>query len=282
MKPVDAEQESAPAGRHFSFPAIREVDAFRARIWLRRGMDDIRARPAASLFYGFCFAAMGVLLLLVFRVAVDYTSTLAMGFMLMGPFLCIGLYDLSRQRLDGPVADRAAGFRRSLVAWRDNPGGIGIYVLILTVVFLVWARASLVTFALFESRGMPSWEAFFRQLATMQNVGFILAFFGVGLIFAVIVFAFSVISIPYLLDRRADAITAAAVSVLALVRNPAAMAVWALLIAVLIGIGLLTAYIGLLVTGPLIGHASFHAYRDLIGADAPAADGHAPQPDAAS
>lgn len=248
---------------HFSFPAVREVEALRAIVWLKRGMADIRARPAASLFYGLCFALMGVVLLLVFRFAVDYTSTFAMGFALLGPFLCIGLYDLSRQREqlgDG----RKVNFRKSLVAWRENPGGIGIYVLILTVVFLVWARASLVTFALFESRGMPSWEAFFLQLAAMQNVGFMLAFFGVGLIFATIVFAFSVISIPYLLDRRADAVTAAAVSVMSLVRNPLALFIWAMLIALLLGFGLLTAYIGLLLTGPLIGHASWHAYRDLV------------------
>lgn len=256
---------------HFTFPAVREVEPLRAFVWLKRGMADIRAHPAASFFYGFCFALMGVVLLLVFRFAVDYTSTFAMGFALLGPFLCIGLYDLSRQRGDGGDG-RPVKFRQSLVAWRENPGGIGIYVLILTVVFLVWARASLVTFALFESRGMPSWESFFLQLAAMHNIGFILAFFGIGLIFATIVFAFSVISIPYLLDRRADAVTAAAVSVLSLVRNPAAMFIWAMLIALLLGAGLVTAYVGLLLTGPLIGHASWHAYRDLVGAEAPHRD----------
>lgn len=250
----------APQSPHFTFPAIREVSAGRALTWLSRGIADIRAQPAASAFYGICFAVMGVVQLLVFRFAVDYTSTTSMGFMLLGPFLCIGLYDLSRQR--ETVAK--ASLRRSLVAWRENPGGIGIYVLILTVVFLVWARASLVTFALFESQAMPTWAAFFVQLAAMQNVGFMLAFFGVGLIFATIVFAFSVISIPYLLDRRADAVTAAAVSAISLVRNPAAMFVWAALIALLIGIGLVTAYVALIFTGPLIGHATWHAYRDLV------------------
>jgi len=229
--------------------------------WLMRGLDDFRAQPLASAFYGFCFAAMGVLLLLMFRFAIDYTSTLAMGFMLLGPLLCIGLYDLSRQREIAP----SAKLGKSLLAWRENPGGIGIYVLILTVVFLVWARASLVTFALFETHAMPTWAAFFLQLAAMQNVGFMLAFFGVGMVFASLVFAFSVISIPFLLDRRADAVTAAAVSVVALARNPAAMLVWAALIVMLIGIGLLTAYVALIFTGPLIGHATWHAYRDLVG-----------------
>jgi uncharacterized membrane protein len=246
--------------QHFTLPAIREVEAGRAFVWLQRGFADMRAQPLASAFYGFCFTSMGLLLLLVFRFAVDYTSTLAMGFMLLGPILCLGLYDLSRQREVAP----AASFRRSLVAWRENPGGIGIYVLILTVVFLVWARASLVTFALFESHTMPTWAAFFTQIAAMRNVGFMLAFFGVGLVFAVIVFAFSVISIPFLLDCRADAVTAAAVSVMSLVKNPVAMIVWAALIVLLIGLGLFTAYLALVITAPLIGHATWHAYRDLL------------------
>ena len=246
---------------HFTFPQIRRVSALRPLSWLARGWADFAARPAASLFYGVCFFAMGALLGAAFRFAVNYTSTLAMGFMLAGPFLAIGLYELSRQRELGAPPD----FWRSLVAWRDNPGGIGIYVLILTIVFLVWARASMVTFALFESRGMPTWEAFIEQLLSLQNVSFVVAFFGVGLAFAALVFAFSVVSIPFLLDRRADAVTAAAVSVTALLRNPAAMLVWAALIVVLIGVGLLTFFLGLMLTGPLIGHATWHAYRDLVG-----------------
>ncbi|MEI6738378.1 MAG: DUF2189 domain-containing protein [Pseudomonadota bacterium] len=248
-------------GQHFSFPEIREVGTTRPLLWLSRGWADMRTDPWHSLFYGFCFAAMGLVMLLVFRFAIDYTSTLAMGFMLLGPFLCIGLYDLSRQR----EGNNTVNFRHSLVAWRDNTGGIGIYVLILTVVYLVWARASLVTFALFESRAMPTWAAFATQLMEMKNVAFLLMFFAVGLFFAALVFAFSVVSIPFLLDRRTDAITAAIVSVSCLLKNPAAMLFWAGLIVMLIGIGFATAYVGLVVTGPLIGHATWHAYRDLVG-----------------
>ena len=152
---------------------------------------------------------MGAVLRAAFRFPVNYTSTLAMAFMLAGPFLVIGLYELPRQREVGAPKD----FRRSLVAWCKNLGGIGVYVLILTVVFLVWARASLVTFALFESRGMPSREAFFDQLVSLQNVSFVVMFFGVGLAFAALVFVFSAVSIPVLPDRRADAVTVGAVSV---------------------------------------------------------------------
>ncbi|MEQ1515650.1 MAG: DUF2189 domain-containing protein [Usitatibacteraceae bacterium] len=250
-----------PAPASVGFPTLREVEATRSLSWLRRGLADMRAHTLASCFYGLCFALMGVILLVVFRMAVNYTSTLAMGFMLVGPILAIGLYDLSRQRERGTAPSLA----HSLVAWRDNPGGIGIYVLILTVIFLVWARASLVTFALFESRGMPTWEIFFIELFALRNIGFVTAFFGVGVFFAGLVFAFSALAIPFLLDRRADAVTAAVVSAGAIVKNPVAMLIWALLIVFLIGIGLATAYVGLIFTAPLIGHATWHAYRDLVG-----------------
>ncbi|MFY8062563.1 MAG: DUF2189 domain-containing protein [Usitatibacteraceae bacterium] len=253
--------ESTPRSVHFTFPPIRMVALGQPLVWLARGWADLRANPFASLFYGACFSVMGLVQLVVFRFAVDYTSTLTMGFMLAGPFLAIGLYALSRQRERGESAD----FRATLVAWRENTGGIGIYVLILTVVFLVWARASLVTFALFESRAMPTWALFFQQITSLSNLAFVATFFSVGLLFASLVFAFSAVSIPYLLDRRADAVTAAAVSIMALVRNPLPMVLWALLIVLLIGIGMATAYVGLLVTGPLIGHATWHAYRDLVG-----------------
>jgi uncharacterized membrane protein len=112
---------------------------------------------------------------------------------------------------------------------------------------------------------MPTWALFFQQITSFSNFTFVATFFGVGLLFASLVFAFSVVSIPYLLDRRADAVTAAAVSVMALARNPLTMLLWAFLIVLLIGIGMATAFVGLLITGPLIGHATWHAYRDLVG-----------------
>ncbi|MBL8521208.1 MAG: DUF2189 domain-containing protein [Betaproteobacteria bacterium] len=253
-----------PPAALFDIPPIRTVDALRALVWLQRGAADIAAQPWPSLFYGLCFAGMGGLLLVVFRFAIDYTSTLAMGFMLAGPVLAIGLYDLSRQReeLAGPPG--RVRLLRSLVAWRHNPGGIGIYVLILTIAFLVWARASMVTFALFEARALPTWSAFFVQLASMQNLAFVAAFFGVGMLFALLVFVLSAVSIPFLYDRRTDAVTAAAVSVTAVAKNPVAMTVWAVSIVMLVGAGLATLYIGLVFTGPLIGHATWHAYRDLV------------------
>jgi uncharacterized membrane protein len=228
--------------------------------WLTAGWQDMRAAPLASMFYGSCFAAMGFGLYLVFARATQYITTLGMGFLLLGPVLAIGLYALSRARADGKPVRLIA----SLTAWRENPGAIGIYVLILTIIFLVWARASLVTFALFESSAMPSVVSFIENLLALRNVEFAATFFGIGFVFAAFVFAISCIAIPHLIDRRADAVTAAALSILACGRNPALMTAWAAVIVALILLGLVTAFVGLIFTGPLIGHATWHAYRDLV------------------
>jgi len=255
------------ASQHFVFPNLRTVAASRPFSWIAAGAADFGANPPASLFYGACFAGMGWVLNLVFNNAVQYTSGLTMGFLLVGPLLAIGLYDLSRQRESGVNPTLA----HSIVAWRSNIGAIGIYVLIVTVLFLLWARASLVAFALFYTQDMPTMAGFLKQVVSLENYEFLVAYFAVGLIFATLVFAISVVSIPYLLDAQVDAVTAAAASVVALARNPKAMMVWAGLIVTSTFIGFETAYLGLAITVPLVGHASWHAYRELVEHVAPVA-----------
>ncbi|MBL8515437.1 MAG: DUF2189 domain-containing protein [Betaproteobacteria bacterium] len=250
----------------FNLPEVRRVPVSRPFRWLRKGWADF---DAGSAFYGVCFALMGGAIQFVFREAPHYASSLAMGFLLVGPFLAIGLYDLSRQK----EMRGAARLLSSLTAWRANPGAIGVYVLILTVIFLVWARASLVTFALFHHQGLPDLATLVAQLVRGENFVLILAWLGVGAVFAALVFALSVVSIPFLLDARAEAVTAAAASVLALARNPLAMFIWAALIATLTVAALAAFHVGLIIVAPVIGHATWHAYRDVIGPRTEAAGG---------
>jgi uncharacterized membrane protein len=225
----------------------------------------MRANPIASLAYGFAFAVMGALLNYVFRNAIEYLAALTMGFLLMGPLLCIGLYDLSRQHARG----ERPRLLPSLVAWRDNLGAISIYVLLISVLCLLWARASLVVFAVFYTQGLPTVADFMASVLSFDNLPFLLWWFGEGLVFAGLVFALSVVSIPYLVDTEVDAVTAAVASVVTLTRNARPMALWALLIVALILIGFATLFLLLVVTAPLIGHATWHVYRDLIGPPAP-------------
>ena len=247
---------------------LRAVPVAAPLAWLARGWGDFRAAPAASGFYGAAFAAMGWALLALYDFAYQYVTTLAGAFLLSAPFLATGLYALSRDREAGRQPDFAA----SLTAWRRNVGGLGVYVLVITVIFLVWARASLVTFALFSNGAMPELSHFLARAFSAGNLEFVIVYLGVGAAFATLVFAVSVVSVPMMLDRDNDAVSAAILSVQVLARNPAAMAVWALLIVALTGLGLATAFAGLVLTMPVVGHATWHAYRDCVGwCEAPAA-----------
>jgi uncharacterized membrane protein len=243
------------------FPPVRTV-GWRAPFgWLALGWQDVKSAPTASLFYGAVFALMGWLIQLAFSHMVELTSALTAGFLLLGPFLATGLYDISRRRQRGEPVRLAA----TVTAWRANLGAFSLFALALTVIMLVWARASLVTFALFFSSGMPTLENFFGQVVSAEHLDFLITYFAVGAVFAAIVYAVSVVSVPMMLDRGTDTIVAALTSVRALLTNPGPLLIWALLIVLIVGAGFATLFIGLIVTVPWIGHATWHAYQALVG-----------------
>jgi len=241
-------------------PIVRTVAAGAPLRWLAAGWSDFRAHPAASMFYGACFALMGFLIHFVFGHAYQYVSALVTGFFLVGPFLAIGLYDLSRRRELGLPTSLAP----TIDAWRPNVGSVGMFALVLAVILLVWARASLVVFALFFTYDMPDLQGFLAQVLSLSHVEFLLAYFCVGGFFAVLVFAISVVSVPMMLDRNTDGIVAALTSLRAFAANVPAMMVWGILIVVLTGIGFATWFVGLVIVVPVIGHATWHAYRALV------------------
>jgi uncharacterized membrane protein len=259
--PNSAQAAGARAAAASPFPPIRAV-GYRAPLrWLAAGLADFRRAPLAGLAYGAAFTAMGWLIGFVFRHAYEYTTALTAGFLLLGPFLCTGLYDISR-RLERGEPVRLAD---TTSAWRANLGAFSLFALALTIILLIWARASLVTFALFFSTGMPTLTNFLARVVSPEHWDFILTYFAVGGLFAAIVFAVSVVSVPMMLDRGTDTIVAALTSVRALLAHPGPLLLWAFLIVLVIGIGFATLFIGLLVAAPVIGHATWHAYRDLVG-----------------
>lgn len=238
----------------------RQVDAAAPFRWIKLGFDDLRASPGPSFFYGACFAIMGFIFLFALRDRPHYFAAVTAGFMLLGPALAIGLYDLSRRRERG----EPAALTPTLTAWRDNLSNIALFSLVLIVIYLIWSRASLVTFALFFSGPLPDVRSMMVQVLRLDNLGFLLIWLGVGGLFALLVFAISIVTIPLMLDRKVDAITAALLSMRVLARNPGAMAMWAAIIAWLGSASLLMWLVGIVIAGPLLGHATWHAYRDLI------------------
>jgi uncharacterized membrane protein len=249
-----------------TLPDVRTVGALAPFGWLASGWRDFRAHPLPSSFYGICFAAMGWLIVITFRHAYEYVSALVTGFFLVGPFLAIGLYELSRRRERGEPAWLAP----SLDAWRANVGAIGMFALVLAVILLVWARASLIVFALFFTSEMPTVDRFLDQVFSLDSIEFLVAYFCVGGFFAVLVFAISVVSVPMMLDRNTDGIVAVLTSLKTFAANVPAMLVWGLLIGALVAAGFALFFVGLVVTVPVVGHATWHAYRALV--ERPAVD----------
>jgi len=256
---ADATAAEAAAERSH-LPDVRSVGALAPFTWIARGVDDMRAHPLPSLFYGACFAAMGWAIAFTFRHAYEYVSALVTGFFLVGPFLAIGLYALSRRRQRGEPVWLAP----TLDAWRGNVGAIGMFSLVLTVILLVWARASLIVFALFYTSEMPTVQGFLDQVLSLGNLEFLFAYFCVGGVFAVLTFAISVVSVPMMLDRDTDGIVAVLTSLKAFAANVPAMIVWGLTIIAVVGIGFALYFVGLVIAVPLIGHATWHAYRALV------------------
>ena len=246
--------------RRGAFPAVREIGFGRPLAWLGQGWRDFLAHPLQSAFYGACFAVMGWLIVFTFRNAYQYVSALVTGFFLVGPFLAIGLYDLSRRRQRGEPARLAP----TLDAWRPNVGAIGMFALVLGVILLVWARASLVVFALFYTHEMPSVQGFLAQVLSLDNLEFLVAYFCVGGFFALLVFAISAVAVPMMMDRDTDGIVAVLTSIKAFGTNLPAMLLWGLIITVVIGAGFALWFAGLVVAVPVIGHGAWHAYRDIV------------------
>lgn len=247
-----------------AWPRVRRVGAGAPLHWLRLGLSDTLACPLASLFYGACLASLGFLLFFYSQQSVKYIAALTSGFLLAGPFVAIGLYDLSRRRERG----EPCALGPSTIAWYDNSNAIALFGLVLGVVMLAWTGVALMLFDLRYGGEAPALGAFLQDVLALRETGFLVAYTLAGSVFAALVFALSVVSIPMMLDRRCGVLEAIGVSLAAVRHNLPAMALWAFLITALTLAGLLVLYVGLILTMPVVGHASWHAYRELVAPDA--------------
>lgn len=255
--PAGGEPEELP----FVAPC-RDLHPLAAFGWLRRGWRDLRAAPRQSLCYGVVvmFASYAAGLVAWKLGGVWLLLAMASGFMFVGPLMAIGVYEISRQLERGTRPTLAEGIRET----SQHVGNALVYAIVVLVVFLVWARAASMVHIFFPVETNHSW----RDLVPFLGIGS-----AVGAIFASIVFAASAFSLPMIADRRTDTVTAVVTSVNAVLRNKTPMIVWAALVVGCILLGFATAFLGLAVVMPLLGHATFHAYRETIDASAwPPAD----------
>lgn len=243
------------------FPEIREVGMDAPVRWLRAGWADLRKAPVPSLFYGVVLAAMGAALANSPGTGAVELA-LVTGFLLVGPFLLMGVYDIARrvQRREDVM------IRPTMLAWKANGSSIGFYAIILTLLLAVWIRISIVVVALFFDGAPPSASSLLKDvMASPEALTFVAAYLAAGFGFALFVFATSVVSLPMLLDReKMDTLTAMITSFNALRVNFRPMLAWAAIIVVLTAAGFATLYVGLVLVLPLVGLATWHAYRDVV------------------
>jgi len=250
---------------HQMFPPVNRLPLDRPWAWLAAGWEDMKRAPGVSLAYGAIFTAISFAVTAgVFFVGLEYLLfPLMAGFMLVGPMLAVGLYETSRRLETGePVSLISALF----VATR-SPMRLAFVGIVLMALLLIWMRAATLLLALFlgTTQFPPLAEAIPTLLLTTQGVTLLVVGTGAGAILAAAVFAISVVSVPMLMDRQVDFMTAIMTSLIAVWRNLKPMLLWAWLIAFLTAFGLATLYLGLIITFPLVGHATWHAYRDTVG-----------------
>ena len=248
----------------FGGAAVNTVSTNHISKWLQQGWQDFKASPMNSLVYGLIFAIIGIVFDRLSAISPSFKLSAVAGFLLLGPFLSLGLYELSRQLERGEKSN----FAGSTVAIQHNVNGLILYAFALGVVMFVWIRVSLVVMGIFFHQanliGLSSFELVTALFKLPGGTLFLLIFFATGFLFALGAFVSGVVTVPLMLDRKADIVTAVNTSIRACVKSPVPMALWAITIAALIGLGIMTYYLALIVTAPLVAHASWHAYRDIV------------------
>ncbi|NLS12872.1 DUF2189 domain-containing protein [Vibrio sp. SM6] len=229
------------------------VEAYEPINWLILGCRDFFAMPIISGFYGLCFmaAAVAIVLLIQWQGTHLVIMPALIIFMLIGPFLALGLYDASWACEKGHQPSllhsmRAIG-RNSVSQWA--------FAVLLAVAMMFWMRIGALLHALYPSVTGAPWQDF---------LPFLLIGSAVGIVLATIVFAISAFSIPLMMERRVDMMTAVFTSVNAVRSNLLAMALWAAIIGLGVLIGFATFGVGMLITIPILGYGTWHAYRNVI------------------
>ena len=242
-------------------PRIRHIARDRPLAWLKAGWHDLKANPLPSLAYGLLFALGGDLILLA-SLETPYLVTVAIsGFFLVAPLLAAGLYELSRRA----AAGERILFVDSLRCFQRNGQSLAFFGLILALIALMWERITAVAFALIGATSAPAASAYLGEiLFDGQHLAFTATWFALGGLLALLVFAISVVAVPFILDHDADVATAIMTSLRAFAMNGGTLLLWAGLLVGLTLLGFATLLFGLILIMPILGHASWHAYRDLV------------------
>lgn len=253
-KPPRTKANGLPEDTRPFVASCRPIETTAPLRWLRKGWRDFRTAPGVSLIYGLIMLVLSYLITAAAFAFGNMGLYLALisGFVFLGPVLALNLYGISIQIQQG----KKPSLRESLNQVNACIGDALTFTVIMIVVFLVWARAANLIYIFYP---VNEWH--------LENA---LLFFGVGTsvgaMFSAIVFTVSAFSLPMIMDRETDMVTGVITSANAVLRNKLALFVWAAVIGACLLIGLLTAYLGLVVLLPVLGYATWHAYRESIDA----------------
>ncbi|NVK18289.1 MAG: DUF2189 domain-containing protein [Methylocystaceae bacterium] len=234
--------------------------------WLKQGWQDFKEAPGVGLTYGIIFLLAGYAMFWGLK-ALDLTYLIlpfSGSFILFAPWLCLGLYEVSRQREKGETPT----FSSTKGAWRQSPRRLGIMAFVLLMFMLIWTQVAVVLYALMMGDASLSLDTLATDIFSRTD-GLIFLATGsfVGMIFAATVFLITAVSVPMILDRDIDAFDAMKFSIETVMKNSHVMWSWAFTLGIIAWFAIATFFIGLIVAMPVLGYASWHAYRDLVPAD---------------
>jgi uncharacterized membrane protein len=248
---------------------VRQVGPNGPLRWLARGWADLMRCPLPGLLHGAAMAAFGLLLALLARDRFWLLAGAFSGFLLVAPVVATGLYAVSREL----EAGRRATLATALAAWHPRDRRLVVFGLLLALAGTGWVLTSAALITRFAAAPVGTPADFVRIVVLAGDagsLGLFEAWLILGAALAAPIFASSVVAIPLLMDRDIAVRPAVLVSVRAALVNPLPMALWATLILVFTLLGMATAMLGLVVAVPWLAHASWHAYRELVGQTVPA------------
>lgn len=253
-----------PGGTGFPFTSrIKKIDTNEPWQWLALGWADLRRTRFTSVAYALVFVVVGYAVTISLHLTDRYYLIwpFISGFVLVAPVFAVGIYEMSRKL---ELGERIS-FTTALGAWRRAPGQVFGAGLALTFFLIIWIRAAALLYVInfpYQMLNIPNLlnQTFF----SLDGLTFLVVGTLIGSVFAVFAFLMSAISLPMMIGERADFLPALLTSFFSVTLNPKAMILWAAIIVIVTAVGMATAFIGLAITLPLIGHATWHAYRSVV------------------
>jgi len=229
---------------------------------LKAGWWDFKAAPAYGLFFSAVYVLGGMALIGLGAGMVVWMLAVSLGFPMLGPFAAVGLYEVSRRLEKGDPLR----WREILgVVVREKDRQIPWLGAIVVIYFLFWTLLAHILFAVvLGPSALINFSSSLSQLGTPRGMVLIGAELGLGAVLAYLLFSFTVVSLPLLLEREVDFVTAMLLSMRTVRRNPLVLSVWALVLAVMMFAAMIPFFLGLFVVLPVLGHATWHLYRRAL------------------